>query len=425
MVAHALEKRRTNPGGPAVLMVGMDRFRRLNTLLGFEAGDRALCAVAERLKVTAGPDRPLARLGGDEFAILMPAPLRPETAVAFGITLLHAIEAPIVVNGREVFMSASIGVAVHPNNGKAASDLLRGASSALEKAKQRGGNAVESLPVPRPLSPEARFELESQLRHALPLNEFTLRFQPQVDRDGKMVCMEALLNWDNRVLGHVDTHTFIRLAEETGQIGLIGQWVLETACAHIQEWRSAGFLPPRVAVNVSPIQFGDPAFVDKLAQTLRETGTPGEFLEIEVTETAVLQDIEESARKMARLRELGVSIAIDDFGVGYSPLSYLHRLPLDCVKVDRSFVGSITKPMGTLPLLHTISVMAHNRGLKVVAEGIETPAELELVQAARFDRMQGYLFATPLTRLEIEEVMNDPEPLTRPFGSSASHGILF
>ncbi len=242
---------------------------------------------------------------------------------------------------------------------------------------------MESLPAPRLLSPEARFELENQLRQALQLNEFTLRFQPQVDREGKLVGMEALLSWHNRLLGHVDTQTFIRLAEEIGQIGAIGQWVFEAACAHIREWKASGFEPPRVAVNVSPIQFTDPAFVEKVAQILRETKTPGECLEIEVTENAVLADIEESAKKMTRLRELGVSIAIDDFGVGYSPLSYLYRLPLDSVKVDRSFVGNITKPMGTLPVLHTISVMAHNRGLKVVAEGIETQAELELMKRLR------------------------------------------
>jgi diguanylate cyclase (GGDEF)-like protein len=411
--------------GPAILVVGMDRFRRLNALLGYEAGDRALAAIGKRLQQAAGPNRTIARLGGDEFAILMPSPLRHETAVAFAITLLHAIEAPIMLGGREVFLSASIGVAYFPNNGETAPDLLRGAASALEKAKLRGGNSVESLPAPRMLSPEARFELENQLRQALSMDEFTLRFQPQVDREGSLVGMEALLNWNNRLLGRVDTQTFIKLAEEIGQIGAIGQWVFESACAHIREWKQSGLKPPRVAVNVSPIQFTDPAFVDKVEQTLKETDTPGECLEIEVTENAVLADIEDSARKMSRLRSLGVSIAIDDFGVGYSPLSYLHRLPLDSVKVDRSFVGNITKPMGSLPVLHTISVMAHNRGLKVVAEGIETAAELELVQAARFDRMQGYLFATPLTRPEIESVMRDPEPLSRPFHSSSSHGILF
>lgn len=412
-------------GGPAVLIVGMDRFRRLNSLLGYEAGDRALAAIGQRLKEAAGPHRTVARLGGDEFAILLNAPLRPETSVAFGITLLHAIEAPIVLRGREIYLSASIGVAHFPNNGESAAELLGSASSALEKAKQRGGNTVESLPVPRLLSPELRFQMESELRHALERNELSLMFQPQVDREGNLVGMEALLHWFNAKLGHVDTHTFIRLAEETGQIGAIGSWVFESACRHIQEWRQGGFHPPRVAVNVSPIQFTEPAFVERLSQVLRETGVPGELLELEVTENAVLQDIEVSAVRMARLRELGVSIAIDDFGVGYSPLSYLHRLPLDSVKVDRSFVGSITKPMGSLPVLHTISVLAHNRGLKVVAEGIETPAELELVQAARFDRMQGFLFATPLSRKEIENVMRDPAPLSRPFQASSSQGILF
>ncbi len=424
-LARLLQSERGAQNGPAVVLIGMDRFRRLNTLLGFEAGDRALIWVADKLCHAAGPCRFVARLGGDEFGILLPPPLRVETAVAFGINLLHAIEAPLKIEGREIYLSASIGVAFHPNNGESASALIRSAVSAMEKAKLRGGNAVESLPVPRLVSPEERFHLESELRRAMERKEFSLRFQPQVDREGRLVGMEALINWENATLGRVDTQTFIRLAEESGQIGEIGHWVIETACRHVREWLDAGFDPPRVAVNVSPIQFTDPAFVDRVAQIIRQQGVPGRYLEVEVTENAVLQDLEEAARRMARLRALGVSIAIDDFGVGYSPLTYLHKLPLDSLKVDRSFVGNITKPMGSLPVLHTISVMAHNRGLKVVAEGIETPAELELVQAARFDRMQGYLFATPLNRMEIEQMMRDPEPLSRPFHTSTSRGILF
>jgi diguanylate cyclase (GGDEF)-like protein len=408
----------------AVILFGMDRFRRLNELLGYEAGDRALVEVSRRLASLSGSDRVVARLGGDEFAVIDPVSPDTESALAFAARLLGTLDRPIDVAGKEIFLSASIGLALCPQDSIDATDLLRLAGRAMEKAKSRGGSVIEIVAGARETNPEDRFRLENALRRAMERGEFNIRFQPQVDREGSLVGMEALLAWVHPELGQVDTQTFIELAEEIGLIIPIGSWVLENVCAQIADWRKRGLAPPRVAVNVSPIQFSDPSFVARVSEVIHAAGIPGDALELEVTENAVLQDLEESAARMASLRDLGVSIAIDDFGVGYSPLSYLHRLPIDSVKVDRTFVGQITKPSGSLPVLHTISVMAHNRGLKVVAEGVETAAELELVQAARFDRMQGYLFALPLPAAEIEQLVLDPAPLARAFSSHSTHDVV-
>jgi EAL domain-containing protein (putative c-di-GMP-specific phosphodiesterase class I) len=231
-----------------------------------------------------------------------------------------------------------------------------------------------------------------------------LRFQPQVDRTCNLDGFEVLVAWRHPKLGLIEADTFIGLAEDCGLISELGEWVLRQTCLQMAVWRSTGMDCPKVAVNVSPIQFASPDFVPRVLAILEETGIPGHALELEITERAVLRDIEESAARMRALRECGITFAIDDFGVGYSPLTYLHRLPVDTVKVDRSFTGEIARSGGSLPLVHTIAVLAHQRGLKVVAEGVETEAELQMVRAARCDRMQGYLFGCP-------QPANDVEPL--------------
>jgi len=394
-----------------VFVIGLDRFRHLNELLGYNAGDIALKAIAARLASSQASGAQAARLGGDEFAVMMPAIGTEEAAATAAIRILQRICEPLSLKRREVFLTASVGVARYPGDGANARQLLRAAYTAMSRAKQRGGNTFERANPPSGLRPEQRYQLESALRQALARDELTLRYQPQVDRDGWLRGLEALLSWDPPSIGHVETETFIRLAEETGAIVPIGAWVLEKACRQLAAWRQAGWLPPRMAVNVSPLQFASPDFVGMVEKTLRQTGVSGGEIELEVTESTILRDIDESAERMARLRLMGVRIAIDDFGVGYSPLSYMHRLPLDAVKVDRTFIGQITKPAGSLPVVHTITILAHHRGLEVVAEGVETESELELVRAARCDLIQGFLFGGPMTAPEVERLMSQPESL--------------
>ncbi len=398
----------------SVCVLGIDRFRHINALLGYDAGDRILKAVAVRLAEWLPADGTLARLGGDEFAIVLPS-LNQQSSLLSSAAILNILEPPIALDEREIFASASLGLSRYPEDGNSAASLLRRASLAMAQAKARGGAVMERASSPHGLRPEERYQMEGALRRALENNELSLRYQPQVDRDGKLRGLEALLVWNHPELGRVQTETFIRLAEEIGVIAPIGAWVLESSCRQMVAWHQAGLAVPRVAVNVSPLQFACPQFVDMVRRVLRETGLHGDALELEITEGTILRDIDESAVRMRELRTIGVRIAIDDFGVGYSPLTYLHRLPLDVVKVDRAFVSEITKPSGSLPVVHTITVMAHHRGLEVVAEGVETEDELELVRAARCDMVQGYLIGNPVPSADIEELVLQPERLTTHF----------
>lgn len=413
----------SRPGGqsPTLIYFGIDRFRHLNELLGYEAGDTALLQVAGRLRTWAEGESQfrrvhLARMGGDEFAILCEGSSGPQTGLAPAKRLLQHLRAPFNICGRDIFLTVSAGVAVAPAELTEALSLLRRASAAMTKAKRRGGNVAELTAFDESINPEYRYELESALRTAIERGEFSLRFQPQVDRHCHLDGLEVLLAWNNPQLGAVEPEVFIQLAEEIGAITPIGDWVLEQSCLQIAAWRKDGLVPPRVAVNVSAIQFAAPEFVGQVRAVLERTGVPGEALEFEITERTVLRDVGESAERMRELREMGISIAIDDFGIGYSPLTYLQHLPLDAVKVDRAFTGEITKPAGSLPLVHTITVLAHQRGLKVVAEGVETQGELEMVRAARCDRMQGYLFGTPVSALEFEAFLRSSDPLGQEFG---------
>lgn len=402
-----------------VCVLGMNRFRRINQLLGFSGGDLALQEISSRILACVPPSGFAAHLGGDEFALLMDAGSR-RGAEGAAAEVIARLSRPLVVQGHEFHMTASLGLALYPASGADGTTLLRRAAAAMIRGKQRSGNAVEWSPAADADSPRERFRLENALHRAIERKELRLRYQPEIDREGRVRAVEALLVWDSADLGHVDTETFIRLAEETGIITAIGEWVLREACLQAGRWREGGRHAPCVAVNVSPQQFSSPQFVSTVRRVLEETGIPGDLLELEVTESCILADIDQSARRMAELRKLGVRIAIDDFGVGYSPLAYLHRLPLDKIKVDRSFVRQISRPGGTLPVVHTITVLAHHRGLQVVAEGVETEEELELVHAARCDLVQGFYVGMPLAEEEITALLADQKAFTR-YAVASSH----
>jgi diguanylate cyclase (GGDEF)-like protein len=402
-----------------VCVLGMNRFRRINQLLGFSGGDLALQEISGRILHSTPRAGFASHLGGDEFALLLEAGSRRGAEAAAG-EVLARLGRPLVVQGHEFHMTASLGLALYPASGADGATLLRRAAAAMARGKQRSGNAMEWSPAADADSPRERFRLENALHRAIERKELRLRYQPEIDREGRVRAVEALLVWDSADLGHVDTETFIRLAEETGVITAIGEWVLREACLQAGRWRAAGRHAPSIAVNVSPQQFSSPKFVATVRRILEETGIPGDLLELEVTESCILADIDQSARRMAELRRLGVRIAIDDFGVGYSPLAYLHRLPLDKIKVDRSFVRQITRPGGTLPVVHTITVLAHHRGLQVVAEGVETEEEFELVHAARCDLVQGFYVGMPLAEEEITALLADQKAFKR-YAVASSH----
>ncbi len=398
--------------GFAVVVLGIDRFRHLNELLGYCAGDDALLEIASRLQAWPGC-RAVARLGGDEFCVLIDSVSDLREALKSAEALLRIFNRQLRLGTRDVFLTASAGLSLYPIDGQDAVSLLRQASRAMMKTKHRGGNAVEGATEPPNLTPEQRYRLETALRLALEQEEFNLRFQPEVDRDGQFAGCEVLLSWYHPELGNVEADTFIRLAEEIGVILPIGSWVLWQACAQAKLWLDAGLNIPRVAVNVSPLQFADPEFVPTVAAVLDSTGLPGDRLELELTESSVMRDIDEAAGRMHALRELGITFAIDDFGVGYSPLTYLHRLPVDVVKIDRTFISQMTKPSGSLPLVQTITVLAHRQGFQVVAEGVETREEMDLVRAVHCDRMQGFYFGAPSFTEEFETILRTPDYFSR------------
>jgi diguanylate cyclase (GGDEF)-like protein len=398
--------------GFQVVVLGLDRFRNLNELLGYRAGDDALAEVARRLE--AWPrHREVARLGGDEFCVVVDPIADGREALQAAEDLILCFEQPFKIAGREVFLTASAGYAQFPVDGHDSVSLLRQASRAMVKTKRRGGNAVEGATAAPSLTPEQRYRLETALRRALDREELALRFQPEVNRDGELAGCEVLLSWFHPELGKVEADTFIRLAEEIGVIVPIGTWVLWQACARVKLWLDAGLRIPRVAVNVSALQFATPDFVEVVSATLESTGLDGNRLELELTESCVMRDIDEAIDKMNALKKLGVTFAIDDFGVGYTPLTYLHRLPVDVVKIDRTFISQITKPSGSLPLVQTITVLAHRQGFQVVAEGVETEEEMDLIRAVHCDRMQGYYFGAPVFTDEFEALLREPEQLSR------------
>jgi EAL domain-containing protein (putative c-di-GMP-specific phosphodiesterase class I) len=294
-------------------------------------------------------------------------------------------------------------VSFYPKDGKDAAILLRNADTAMYVAKNSGKNDLYCFSGEGTETALERLELENYLRRALEYNELKVYHQPQVDLNGKLSAVEVLLAWEHPKLGRVSPAQFIPIAEESGMIISIGAWVLRQACRQAVAWQEAGHAPIRFAVNVSAIQFGQSSFVESVAQTLAETGLQPDCLELELTESLVMRDMEQSSKRMTELRELGVKIAIDDFGTGYSSLSYLSRLPADILKIDQSFLQDIGVGSGGSQLFETIVSLAHSMGLSVTAEGVETQEQLQLVRQAGCDRVQGHLFGGPLLAEGIEE----------------------
>jgi diguanylate cyclase (GGDEF)-like protein len=415
-IQSAIQKRILTRSGEepvfAVVILGIDRFGNLNELLGYRAGDEALTEVARRL--AASPRHcEIGRLGGDEFCIILDPVEDLRDALKAAEALIRVFEEPLPISGREVFMTASAGFSMFPMDGHEAVSLLRQASRAMAKTKRRGGNAIESSTLPPSLTPEQRYHLETALRGALDREEFALRFQPEIHRDGHIAGCEVLLSWFHPELGKVEADTFIRLAEEIGIIVPIGAWVLAQACTRGRIWLDAGLDLGRMAVNVSALQFASPDFVETVAGTLESTGFDGNNLELELTESAVMRDMSEAAGKMLALKKLGVTFAIDDFGTGYSPLTYMQCLPVDVVKIDRTFISQIAQPSGSLPLVQTIAILAHRQGFQVVAEGVETEEQMDLARAVHCDRIQGYFFGVPVFSQEFESILRDPDQFKR------------
>jgi diguanylate cyclase (GGDEF)-like protein len=406
----ALAMAREQSGGVAVAFIDIDRFKQINDTLGHGVGDRVLQQVANRLRNCMLPEDTLARMGGDEFTAIL-ASTDPRQHVKTIRKLLSGVRAPCRVGEHELFVTASIGVSFYPAHGEDAATLLRNADSAMYTAKYRGKNDVHFYDAEIQPAAPGRLELENDLRRALERDELQLLYQPQVKLTGEIAGLEVLLVWDHRERGRIPPKEFIPIAEETGMILTIGSWVLREACQQVAEWERSGLPVVPAAVNVSALQFAQANFVPTVAGVLAYTGVRPELVELELTESLVMRGVDESIGVMRQVRNLGVRIAIDDFGTGYSSLSYVRQLPADTLKIDASFLNESGPPDSSLPLIRTITELAHTFGLSVTAEGVESANHLEIVRQAGCDRAQGLLFGGPLPAEDIEDLLKDPQKI--------------
>jgi diguanylate cyclase (GGDEF)-like protein len=402
----ALSRHRRTKTPLAILLMDLDRFKVINDSLGREVGDGLLRQVAERLRDQARQGDTVARVGGDEFAVLIESQSDLADVSACAQRLMDHLSAPYALGTQECQVNLSIGISVFPTDGSDSQQLLKAADVAMDRAKEICGNSYQFYLPSMNVHTVERLELESDLGHALERGEFLLHYQPIVDvASGLITGVEALLRWQHPVRGLVPPLEFIPLAEETGQIVAIGEWVLATACARNRAWQVQGLTDLRVAVNLSARQFADPLFLPRLTQIVRDSGLHPSSLELEITESMVMARGECAVAVLQQLKSLGVQLAIDDFGTGYSSLAYLRRFPIDTLKVDRSFIRDIPGNSGDKKITRAIIAMAHSLRLKVVAEGVETAEQLKFLRAQHCDSVQGYLLHRPLPENDVAQVL--------------------
>jgi diguanylate cyclase (GGDEF)-like protein/PAS domain S-box-containing protein len=390
----------------AVLFIDIDHFKTINDSLGHETGDQVLCVVAERISRCLGAQDTVARSGGDEFVILLEQDQADDSIAHFekiaqqvSEELQHVIE----VGGKELYVSMSMGISVYPQDGVDAESLLRNADTAMYRAKAAGRNCWRFFDESMARHAARRLDIETALRRSIERNELVLYYQPQKSlATGKVVGVEALLRWSRPGIGTVPPLEFIPLAEESGLILPIGKWVLQTACAQAVRWMQERKLRLRIAVNIAAKQIHHQDFVEQVRATLETTGLPPDMLELEITESSIVENIEETVSKLRAIKALGVTVAIDDFGTGYSSLSYLKQLPIDRLKIDRSFVKDTPGDGDDCAIVRTIIAMSNNLGLSVIAEGVELQDQVDFLAAEGCGEIQGYWLSKPLPAEEIE-----------------------
>ncbi len=405
-LAAALARPHVAAGSIGVVLLDLDRFKTINTILGYGAGDAVLVMVAERLVGAAGDATVVARSGSDEFLALFEGPDESahDRASAFADRAHRALARPFEVGGSELFLDASVGVALNTFGIDQAAHLVANASSAMYRAKVRGGKAIETYGESMRIELLDRMTTEHSLHRALERQELALHYQPVVELGGATtVSVEALIRWDHPHQGLVAPYRFIPVAEESGLIIPIGAWVLEQACHQLRHWHRRDHNGPQgsVEVNLSARQIDDPLIVSTVESILARTGLAPEHLTLEITESALMKDAAGALEVLTALKGLGVLLAIDDFGTGYSSLSYLQHFPLDLLKVDRSFVAELGTTPESGEIVAAVIKLAHALGLKVVAEGVETTEQLDLLQSFGCDQAQGFLFSKPVPASEI------------------------
>jgi diguanylate cyclase (GGDEF)-like protein len=389
-----------------VASINIDKFKRLNAMLGHHGGDKALVAITRSLQALLRPGDVLARAGNDEFVLLLPG-LGDDSAARDRLRqLMHAVNRETMTPGGPIPLTCSVGYAIFPEDGDDGDLLLNNASMAMRRAKELGGGQIQRFAGELKQAVNRKLTLESQLLRALEQDELFLVYQPKIDlASGTVAGLEVLLRWHHPEHGTVSPVEFIPIAEESGLIVPIGEWVLNSAIAQHRAWRAAGVPEVAFAVNLSARQFLQTDIVATVEKAMRGAELAPGVLELELTESISIDDPERSAALMAGLRALGISLSIDDFGTGYSSLSYLKRLPVDKLKIDRSFVLDIHQSSESLAMVRAIIAMAHNLHLQVIAEGVENKAQLEALRAAGCDHIQGYIFSKPLAAAECADYL--------------------
>ena len=425
----------------ALLFVDLDFFKRVNDSVGHAAGDVVLRDAADRMRACVREADVLARLGGDEFMLLLPDIKASRDPQIVAEHVIAAMAAPFAVGGHDHFLNASIGIAIYPDDGETADDLLRNADTAMYRAKEAGRGQYVYFKRQMNSDAIARVRAERDLHHALERNEFTLRYQPQLDlKTGLISGAEALIRWNHPERGLLGPIHFIHLAEETGLIDRLGEWVLREACTQFRSWREQGILLPRIGVNVSARQFHQHDFVTRLETILRDTDMPPSSLEVEITESLLLEATETVEAMLMQMKSIGIHLALDDFGTGYSSLAYLKRFPVDVVKIDRSFIKDLPADEGSAAITAAIIGMAHALRKTVVAEGVGTAEQARFMRRLDCDHIQGYYLSMPLKPSELAHLVrriarhpgienaaaHDPRPdaeggITDASGSRASH----
>lgn len=402
----------------AILFMDLDGFKAVNDTMGHTTGDMILQWAADRLNACVRPadmvsridadptDVEFARLGGDEFTAIIPNITQAEDALRVAHRIREQMRRPFVLDGRDVVLTASIGIAVYPDDGHDAASLLKHADTAMYHAKDSGRDNCQFYSASLTQRAQQRLNLENNLRHALDRGEFRLVYQPQLDlASGRIHSVEALIRWDHPTDGTISPMEFIPLAEENGLIVPIGEWVLRTACGDAARWQREGH-GLTVAVNLSPMQFKDPNLVKTVLDILAQTALTASLLELEVTETAVMEDSVATLATLEALNGHGVQIALDDFGTGYSSMNYLKRMPLNNLKIDKSFVQGLPHDRDNHAIVRAILSLARNLGFSVTAEGVETIEQVEALRGMACDSLQGYYFSRPVPAADIPALRN-------------------
>lgn len=395
-VNHALARAMRSGSGVATLILDMDRFKEINDMLGHEVGDKLLIKAAKRIRENVRDQDTVARLGGDEFAVVLEGVSEAKEVLPVIERIVESLREVTAVDGHEVNTSTSIGIAMYPENGSNISELLRAADLAMYQAKSSGRACYQFFADAMQEEAQSRRALEWALRHAVEENEFQLVYQPQIClRTGGVIGVEALIRWMHPTRGLLTPYHFIGALEEFGLITEVGAWVLQTACEQMRRWQSLELQPMRMSVNVSAQQFEDPLLIDKVRSALAKTELAPELLELELTESCLMRDPAQAGALLRQIRDIGVRIAIDDFGTGYSSLTYLNEFPLNALKIDKTFVQSVESNDRGGPISNMIIGLGKNLGLQVIAEGVETPAQLAYMQEHGCDIAQGYLYSRP------------------------------